>query len=91
LIVLDIQLPDASGLEITRRLKDHEILRSIPIVAVTAFTMKGDEERILESGCDAYIPKPISIPKFLQALERFVTEQVPNLAECDSETVQSLK
>ena len=91
LIVMDIQLPDVSGLEIARRLKDHEILRSIPIVAVTAFAMSGNEDKILENGCDAYISKPISVLDFLKTIDLFVTEQGPNMAECDVEAVQSLK
>lgn len=90
LIVMDIQLPDVSGLEIARRLKDHEFLRSIPIVAVTAFAMSGDEDKILEGGCDAYISKPISVLDFLKTIDLFVTEQGPNLAECDLEAAQSL-
>ncbi len=73
LIVMDIQLPDVSGHEIARRLKDHEILRSIPIVAVTAFAMGGDEDKILENGCDAYISKPISVLDFLKTIDLFVT------------------
>jgi two-component system cell cycle response regulator DivK len=72
LIVMDIQLPDVSGLEITRWLKDDAFLKSIPIIAVTAFAMDSDEERILEGGFDAYISKPISISNFLQTLERYV-------------------
>ena len=72
LIVMDIQLPDVSGLDITRWLKDDENLKSIPIIAVTAFAMAGDEAKILRSGCDAYVPKPISIPKFLQTIESLV-------------------
>ncbi len=70
LIIMDIQLPDVSGLEVTKWLKDDETLKSIPIIAITAFAMDGDEERFLEGGCDAYIPKPISISNFLQTVER---------------------
>ncbi len=55
LIVLDIQLPEISGLEVTRQLKEDEELKSIPVIAVTAFAMKGDEEKIREGGCEAYI------------------------------------
>jgi two-component system cell cycle response regulator DivK len=90
LIVMDIQLPDVSGLEIARRLKDHEILRSIPIVAVTAFAMSGNEDKILENGCDAYISMPISVLDFLKTIDLFVTKQGPNQAECDLEAAQSL-
>ncbi len=70
LIVMDIQLPDVSGLEVTKWLKDDESLKSIPVIAVTAFAREGDKEKFLEGGCDAYIDKPISIPNFLQTVER---------------------
>ena len=72
LILMDIRLPDASGLEVTKWLKNDETLKSIPVIAVTAFAMAGDREKILEIGCDAYISKPISISKFLQTLKRYV-------------------
>ncbi len=71
LILMDIQLPDISGLEVTKWLKDDETLKSIPVIAITAFAMDGDKEKMLEGGCDAYIPKPISVPDFLQTVERF--------------------
>src|SRR5262249_53010347 len=61
LILMDIQLPEVSGLEVTKWLKDDPELKAIPVVAVTAFAMKGDEERILEGGCEAYLSKPISV------------------------------
>ncbi len=72
LILMDIQLPDVSGLEVTKWLKDDETLKSIPVIAITAFAMAGDEEKIRDGGCDAYIVKPISVPDFLQTVERFV-------------------
>ncbi len=71
LILMDIQLPDVSGLEVTKWLKDDETLKSIPVIAITAFAMAGDKVKILEGGCDAYIVKPISIPDFLQTIDRF--------------------
>ena len=71
MIIMDIQLPDISGLEVTKWLKDDETLKTIPVVAITAFAMKGDKERFMEGGCDAYIAKPISIANFLQTIERF--------------------
>jgi two-component system cell cycle response regulator DivK len=74
LIVMDIQLPDISGLEITTRLKDHENLRLVPIIAVTAFAMVGDKKKALEGGCDAYIAKPISILDFLKTVDLFLIE-----------------
>ncbi len=72
LILMDIQLPEVSGLEVTKWLKEDEDLRSIPVIAVTAFAMKGDEEKIREGGCEAYIAKPISVASFLQTVEKFL-------------------
>lgn len=72
LILMDIQLPEVSGLEVTKWLKDDETLRSIPVIAVTAFAMKGDEEKIREGGCEAYISKPISVVHFLETVKRFL-------------------
>jgi two-component system cell cycle response regulator DivK len=72
LILMDIQLPQVSGLEVTRWIKDDPELRAIPIVAVTAFAMKGDEERIREGGCEAYLSKPISVGKFIETVRRFI-------------------
>jgi two-component system cell cycle response regulator DivK len=72
LILMDIQLPEVSGLEVTRWLKDDDELCQIPIVAVTAFAMKGDEERIRSGGCEAYISKPISVMSFLETIRRFI-------------------
>src|SRR3974377_2193681 len=69
LIVMDIQLPEVSGLDVTKWLKEEDSLRHIPIVAVTAFAMKGDEEKIREGGCQDYIAKPISVTKFLETVE----------------------
>jgi two-component system cell cycle response regulator DivK len=76
LILMDIRLPDVSGLEVTKWLKADETLKSIPVIAITAFAMEGDEEKMLEGGCDAYIPKPISVPDFLQTVERFANRAV---------------
>ena len=76
LILMDIQLPSISGLEATKRLKADETLKSIPVIAITAFAMAGDKEKFLEGGCDAYIAKPISIPNFLQTVERFANRVV---------------
>jgi two-component system, cell cycle response regulator DivK len=72
LILMDIQLPEVSGLEVTKWLKEDESLRSIPVVAVTAFAMKGDEEQIREGGCEAYLSKPISVAGFLETVRRFI-------------------
>ena len=66
LILMDIQLPDVSGLEVTGWLKDDETLKSIPVVAVTAFAMVGDKETYLAAGCDAYVSKPVSVTDFVK-------------------------
>ena len=74
LIIMDIQLPEISGLEVTKRIKQDpdETLRAIPVIAVTAFAMKGDEERIREGGCEAYLSKPISVGKFIETIRHFL-------------------
>jgi two-component system cell cycle response regulator DivK len=72
LIIMDIQLPEVSGLEVTKWLKEDEDLRKIPVIAVTAFAMKGDEERIRQGGCEAYISKPISVAKFLETVKSYL-------------------
>ena len=72
LILMDIQLPEVSGLEVTKWLKEDPELNPIPVVAVTAFAMKGDEERIREGGCEAYLSKPISVGKFLETVRSFL-------------------
>jgi two-component system cell cycle response regulator DivK len=74
LILMDIQLPEVSGLEVTQWLKDDEELRAIPVVAITAFAMKGDEEKIRQGGCEAYLSKPISVVKFLETVRNYATE-----------------
>ncbi|TRL34464.1 response regulator [Methylosinus sporium] len=75
LILMDIQLPEISGLEVTRWLKDDEQLRSIPIIAITAFAMKGDEEKIRQGGCEAYLSKPISVARFLETVNAFLVDR----------------
>jgi two-component system, cell cycle response regulator DivK len=72
LILMDIQLPEVSGLEVTKWLKEDPELKAIPVVAVTAFAMRGDEERIRKGGCDAYLSKPISVAKFIETIRRFL-------------------
>jgi len=73
LILMDIQLPEVSGLEVTKWIKEDDTLKEIPVVAVTAFAMKGDEEKIREGGCEAYIAKPISVANFLETVQRFLS------------------
>jgi len=68
LILMDIQLPGMDGLQATAKLKRDDSTRSIPVVALTALAMKGDEERIRAAGCDGYIAKPIRYQEFLKAV-----------------------
>ena len=73
LILIDIQLPEISGLEVTRQLRGDDRSRRIPIVAVTAFAMGWHEREALDSGCDAYISKPISVLGFLNTVQSFLS------------------
>jgi two-component system cell cycle response regulator DivK len=73
LILMDIQLPEVSGLEVIKWLKEDDNLAAIPVIAVTAFAMKGDEEKIRNGGCEAYIAKPISVASFMRTVERFLS------------------
>ncbi len=72
LIIMDIQLPEVSGLDVAKRLKADAALRHIPVVAVTAFAMKGDEEKIRAGGCEAYLAKPITVGSFMSTVRRFL-------------------
>jgi len=72
LILMDIQLPEVSGLEVTKWIKEDDAISSIPVIAVTAFAMKGDEERIRQGGCEAYISKPISVSSFIQTIQHYI-------------------
>ena len=72
LIIMDIQLPGVSGLVVAKSIKDDENLKDIPIIAVTAFALKGDEERMREGGCAAYLAKPISTPNFLKTVAQYL-------------------
>ncbi len=74
LILMDIQLPEVSGEDVTEWMKSDPALRSIPIIAITAFAMKGDEERIRGKGCEAYLSKPISVAKFLDTVRNYLGE-----------------
>ena len=75
LILMDIQLPEVSGLEVTQWLKDDDELRHIPVIAITAFAMKGDEEKIRQGGCEAYLSKPISVVKFLETVRNYIGDK----------------
>ena len=75
LILMDIQLPEISGLEVTERLKAEEDLKDIPVIAVTAFAMKGDEQKIRDGGCEDYISKPISVVEFIEKVQKYLGEE----------------
>ncbi|MBZ8132462.1 response regulator [Afifella sp. IM 167] len=72
LIIMDIQLPEISGLEVTRIIKQDDGLKHIPVIAVTAFAMKGDEERIRQGGCEGYLSKPISVASFIENVRSYI-------------------
>ncbi len=72
LILLDIQLPGMSGLEVAKSIKEDENLKTIPIIAVTAFALKGDEEKLRQGGCVDYLAKPISISGFLEIIAKYL-------------------
>ncbi len=70
LIILDMQIPEISGPEVVRWIRGASNLSHTPIIAVTAFAMKADEARFLDTGVDAYLPKPISIDKFMATINQ---------------------
>ena len=72
LILMDIQLPEVSGLDVIKWLKDAPDTATIPVIAVTAFAMKGDEDRIRAAGCEGYMSKPISLVKFLEMVRTYI-------------------
>ena len=72
IVLLDVMMPEMDGFEVCRRLKANPATHHIPVVAVTAFAMKGDEERIREGGCEAYLSKPISVGKFIETIRHFL-------------------
>lgn len=72
LILMDINLPRQSGIQATRRLKQDDALSDIPVIAVTAHAMDGDEQRIREAGCQDYIAKPVSLPGLLNLVRRHI-------------------
>ena len=84
LILMDIQLPEISGFDITKILKANDTTKHIPIIAVTAFAMKDDEELILSSGCQDYISKPISITPFLAKIKFYLDKHQDSESKHDS-------
>ncbi len=90
LILMDIQLPEVSGLDVTKWLKNDEALKKIPVIAVTAFAMKGDEEKIREGGCEDYISKPISVSRFLEVIQTYLNKPVEEGATAEEKTTEAL-
>ncbi len=72
LIIMDIQLPNISGIDVIKSIKKNNELKNIPIIAVTAFAMQDDEQKILNAGCEGYLAKPISIESFVQTIKKFL-------------------
>ncbi|MEO9968959.1 MAG: response regulator [Hyphomonadaceae bacterium] len=72
LIIMDIQLPEVSGLDITRWIKDDQDIAHIPVLAVTAFAMRADEQRVRAAGCEGYLSKPIQMMSFMRAVEELI-------------------
>lgn len=77
LVVMDIQLPGTDGLAATRKLRAHPQTSELPILAVTAHAMRGDERRILDAGCDGYVSKPVAYKEFLFRVEQLLTAGRP--------------
>ena len=75
LIIMDINLPEVSGLDLTRWIKDDDDLADIPVMAVTAFAMRSDEERVREAGCEAYMSKPIQMMPFLNQVQALTARE----------------
>ncbi|MBO5997666.1 MAG: response regulator [Alphaproteobacteria bacterium] len=74
LVLMDIQMPGISGLEVTALIRQSKDVAKTKIVAVTAFAMKGDEQKIIDGGCDGYIAKPIAVPEFLATVDKFLSK-----------------
>ena len=77
LILMDINLPGQDGLALTRQLKARPETATIPVVALTAYAMTGDRDRILAAGCDGYISKPIDVPQFPASVARYMGRAAP--------------
>lgn len=81
MILMDIQLPEVSGLEVTGWLKEEEDLKDIPVVAVTAFAMRGDEQKIRDGGCEDYLSKPISVTSFIETVNKHLNNKAAGSSE----------
>ena len=75
LIIMDIQLPKVSGVEVAKRLRQMPSFNRIPIIAVTAYAMKGDKEKIIKAGCDAYLSKPINTRQLPEIVDKMLLQR----------------
>jgi len=89
LVVMDIQMPYVSGLELIEQMKGDPDLRQVPIMAVTAYAAKGDEERIRDAGAEGYVSKPISVVNFVEAVKRLLDEAVSANSEEENEEAEA--
>lgn len=74
-IILDIQLPDIDGYQVLEKLRDSEIAKTIPVIAMTSYAMAGDRERLLNAGCDGYVEKPIDPGLVMQQIRQFLGDR----------------
>lgn len=88
LIIMDIQMPHVSGLELIEELKGDAELKATPIMAVTAYAARGDEERIRDAGAEGYVSKPISVVRFVEAV-RALLEAVPEESGEDAQQAEA--
>ena len=86
LVITDIQLPHVSGIELIGLLRDDEQLKSVPVMAVTAYSASGDEERIRAAGAQAYVSKPISVARFAQTVANLLAAPKTDAAGAETET-----
>ena len=75
LIIMDVQIPKLSGLEVTRKLRETPAFSHTPIIGITAYAMKGDRERVIESGCDAYLSKPINTRELPEVIAQMLLQR----------------
>ena len=90
LVIMDIQMPHVSGLELIEQMKTAEALQAVPVLAVTAYAAKGDEERIRDAGAEGYVSKPISVVKFVEAVRALLKERelMPRVASSAVDRVE---
>ena len=85
LIIMDVQLPKLNGLEVTRKLRNTVAFSHIPIIAITAFAMKGDKEKAIEAGCDAYLSKPIDTRQLPGMIAEMLLQQQKTLSSTNGD------